>query len=144
MPDFDQLMDYVWCRQLALTICEVELTPSFVCVPAQAVFARGISAVWQNYICVGRYSVTHLMTSCKQRTSGFTLIQVYKNLVEHLSLYLQGCRMVQSWSLTCQVKAVTSRCPRSWRSIRSRSLTWPQSALAARCGGVCLPGSLLF
>lgn len=25
------------------------------CVSAQAVFARGISAVWENYICVGEY-----------------------------------------------------------------------------------------
>ena len=28
-----------------------------ICVPAQAVFARGISAVPENYICVGKYEV---------------------------------------------------------------------------------------
>lgn len=27
------------------------------CVSAQAVFARGISAVWENYICVGEYCI---------------------------------------------------------------------------------------
>lgn len=60
----------------------------------------------------------------------------------YIVISLQGCQMVQFWCLTCQVKAVTSRCLRSWRSTRSPSLTWPRSALAARYGGVGLPGSL--
>lgn len=31
---------------------------SVCCVSAQAVFARGISAAWENYICVGEYLFT--------------------------------------------------------------------------------------
>lgn len=56
---FDQLTYSIWWWELALTLWQTELKFSFICFPAQAVFARGISAVWQNYICVGRYWVTH-------------------------------------------------------------------------------------
>lgn len=39
-------------------------------VPEQAVFARGISAVWENFICVGKYrntdnSSTYILKSKK-------------------------------------------------------------------------------
>lgn len=54
-------MSYVfWLCQTAtvLQICVIQFrykhSQNLTCVSAQAVFARGISAVWENYICVGK------------------------------------------------------------------------------------------
>lgn len=42
-----------------------------------------------------------------------------------------------SWCLISPARAVISPCLRSWRNIKKPSLTWLQSALAARYGVEC-------
>lgn len=107
MSDSDQLMHDACCWELVLDYVWGWINAQLICVSAQAVFARGISAVWQNYICVGRYSIMHLITKFYVYYNIFLNSNNYvvfvtpgfswflRCFVLHFSLRLQGCRMVQ-------------------------------------------------
>ena len=71
-------------------------------VSAQAVFGRGISAVRENFICVGEYNVRYSRVYSKHMTELFSLPPPSLSL----SLPLQVFQLVQSSCLMFPVKAV--------------------------------------
>lgn len=87
--DSDQLTRDTRCRGLVFDDVWGGINALLFCVSAQAVFARGISAVWQNYICVGRYSLTHLMAELQT-----------KDIRPHTNKWMQegGVGCVSIWS----------------------------------------------
>ncbi|XP_029019575.1 WD repeat-containing protein 54 isoform X1 [Betta splendens] len=67
-------------------------TPSEVnYVPAQAVFARGISAVWENYICVGVSSGSILVFDVPSKGSNITLSEVLEEHKESITDIASEC-----------------------------------------------------
>lgn len=76
--------------QSHICVCEKSINPEFytkssaltelICVPAQAVFARGISAVWENYICVGKYWVTYIYKYIQNTGQNSTVYHLFLSL----------------------------------------------------------------
>lgn len=98
-------------------------------VTDKAIFARGIAAVRDKYICVGKWPKRWLLI---ERILCSLSITDFNKKTTLVFCPCQGSLLGQCWCLMFLVKEATSHCLKSWRNTQRLSRTWRRSAQAVR------------